>query len=205
MSPAQLLDYLGPALVYAALLTVLLVGGLRVLLRLLGRAWRPEGQEALLIGLTGFFLILTQHPFPDPATLDCSQGGARPILQPFAILTRFAHLAATTEGLRPWLADKVVQSSAMNFLLCGLIGLALARHLHGRWPLAQAFVFGALLSLTAEILQLTGILGLYPCAYRQFEIDDLILNIGGVICGAALARQTRSRRRRDAGQTRPEP
>jgi glycopeptide antibiotics resistance protein len=60
----------------------------------------------------------------------------------------------------------------------------------------QAFACGAVLSLTAEILQLTGLLGFYPCPYRQFEVDDLILNIGGVMAGVALARLFRTRQSR---------
>lgn len=187
MSPAQLLAYLGPALAYACLLTAVIFALLQVLSRSRDASWRMQWHHARLIGLVVFFLILTQHPFPAASTLDCSQGGAQPILQPFAILSRFARLAQQAEGLRPWLADKVVQSSGMNFLLCGLIGLALARYLTARWRLLQALAFGALLSLTAEILQLTGILGLYPCPYRQFEVDDLILNIGGVMAGVVLA------------------
>lgn len=207
MTPAQLVAYLGPALVYAVLLTALIFTVLRAAAR--GRSGRegaagegaageragggPQMRDAWAIGLITFFLILTQHPFPDPATLDCTQGGAVPILQPFDIITRFARLWDRGQGLRPWLGDKVVQSSAMNFLLCLLIGLAIARVLRGRLVGVQAFICGAALSLTAEGLQLTGILGLYPCAYRRFEVDDLILNIGGVMAGVALARLFRRR------------
>ena len=182
MSPAQLMAYLGPALMAAALLTALLMAALGALRR--GNSL----PLARLIFLISFFLILTQYPFPDPAHMNCRQGGAQPILQPFAIFDRFAVLATQTEGLWPWIGDKVVQSSGMNLVLCLLIGLALARYLPARGALRLAFALGATLSMTAELLQLTGILGLFPCAYRQFEVDDLILNIGGVVLGAALAR-----------------
>lgn len=188
MTPAELLAYLGPALIYAMLLTALIFGALRAATARRADGWRPRGHEAWAIGLVAFFLILTQHPFPDPATLDCSQGGAQPILQPFATLSRFARLWDRGGGLSPWIADKVVQASVMNFVLCLMIGLAIARYLRGHLVLVQAFLCGAALSLTAELLQLTAILGLYPCPYRQFEVDDLILNIGGVMAGVALAR-----------------
>jgi glycopeptide antibiotics resistance protein len=46
--------------------------------------------------------------------------------------------------------------------------------------------------LAVELTQLTGIWGLYPCPYRQFDVDDLILNTTGVVIGFALARVLRS-------------
>jgi glycopeptide antibiotics resistance protein len=184
----QLAAYLGPAVLYAAVLTILIFWISRGVVSWRGRGRKLQLRDSWLIGLVVFFLFLTQYPFPDSSSLDCSQGGARPILQPFAILSRFLHLARHADGLRPWIGDKVVQSSGMNFLLCGLIGFALERYLHGRYLLLQAFFLGALLSLTAEILQLTGVLWLYPCPYRQFEVDDLILNIGGVMAGIVFAR-----------------
>jgi hypothetical protein len=194
VTPDQLVAYLGPALIYASLLTALIFGGLRGVARGRPGGWRPQMQDAWAIGLVAFFLVLTQHPFPDPTTLDCSQGGAPPILQPFATLSRFALLWDRSGGPGPWIADKVVQASAMNFVLCLLIGMAITRYLRGPRMALKAFLCGAALSLTAEILQLTGLLGVYPCPYRQFEVDDLILNIGGVMAGVALARLFRRRR-----------
>jgi len=196
VTPAQLLAYLGPALIYALAGTGLAFLLLRAATSGRADGWRPQARHARVIGLVAFFLILTQHPFPDRDTLDCSQGGAQPILQPFATLSRFALLWERGGGLRPWLGDKMVQASTMNFVLCLLIGLAIARHLRGRLVVLQAFLCGAALSLTAELLQLTAFLGFYPCPYRQFEVDDLILNISGVMAGVALARLLWNRSRR---------
>lgn len=193
MTPAQLLAYLGPALIYAIVLTALIFWLLRAVASARASGWRPQMRDAWAIGLVVFFLVLTQHPFPDPGTLDCSQGGAAPILHPFTIFARFERLWDRGQGLQPWLADKVVQSSAMNFLLCLLIGLAIARYLRGRLVVVQAFACGAALSLTAEVLQLTALLGFYPCPYRHFEVDDLILNIGGVMAGVVLVHLARKR------------
>jgi uncharacterized RDD family membrane protein YckC len=39
------------------------------------------------------------------------------------------------------------------------------------------------MSLSFEVTQLTGIYGLYPCAYRTFDVDDLILNTVGSLVG----------------------
>ncbi|GGP90738.1 VanZ family protein [Streptosporangium pseudovulgare] len=42
-------------------------------------------------------------------------------------------------------------------------------------------------SLTIELTQLTGLWGLYPCAYRLFDVDDLIINTVGAGLGWTLA------------------
>jgi len=38
----------------------------------------------------------------------------------------------------------------------------------------------------------------YPCAYRHFDVDDIIFNTIGAALGAALAIAVHSRRRRRA-------
>ena len=73
----------------------------------------------------------------------------------------------------------------MNFVTCVVIGLTLARHTS---RLRAALCFGAGLTLSVELTQLTGLWGLYPCAYRQFNVDDLMLNALGVVVGVLLAR-----------------
>lgn len=184
MSISELLQYLGPALIYAALAATLLWVVLKPL-----RGPQAVG-DALALWPTLFFLVLTQHPLPDAVTLDCSAGGVEPILKPFATFDHLQRLAARGGGFRPWLGDKVVQAAVMNFALCVLIGAALIRFL--RHP-AAALLSGFALSLTAELSQLTGLFGLYPCAYRYFETDDLILNSLGVLVGFVLWRWLRGR------------
>ena len=188
MTPNELLAYLGPALAYAALGTALLwplwraaAGGL-------------DGRHALTLFLVLFFLVLTQHPLPDRATLDCGRGGMEPILRPFATLDHVERMWLIQRddpsiGLTRWLGNKVIQAAVMNFTLCALIGAAFARHAGGRRPFLTALAFGVLLSGGAELMQLTGLFGLYPCAWRTFETDDLILNVGGLMAGFAIMRK----------------
>lgn len=184
MAAYELLNYLGLALIYAGLAAALLWAGL----------WPLRGsqaaRDALALWPVLFFLVLTQHPFPDPATLDCSTGGVAPILKPFATLDHLQRLANRNGGAGLWLGDKVVQAAVMNFALCVLIGVALTRFLRRS---AAALLCGFALSLTAETSQLTGLFGLYPCAYRYFETDDLILNSLGVLVGFVLWRWLRGR------------
>lgn len=186
MTPAQLLAYLGPAALIAAAALAAVAAGVRL------AGGRLDGRVALTLGLALFFLTLTQYPLPDRAALDCTGGGAEAILRPFATLDHVARLwrqgAAQGHAAGLWLGSKVIQAAAMNFALCAAIGAALARHAPA--PRA-ALVLGAGLSLSAETAQLTGLFGLYPCAFRHFEVDDLILNIGGVAAGHAAMRRLR--------------
>jgi ADP-dependent NAD(P)H-hydrate dehydratase / NAD(P)H-hydrate epimerase len=46
---------------------------------------------------------------------------------------------------------------------------------------------GLLLSLAFELTQLTGVWGLYPCAYRTFDVDDLMANTVGACLGWIIA------------------
>ena len=71
----------------------------------------------------------------------------------------------------------------MNFLLCVGIGFAVGL----RFPsLRVGVLYGTCLTLVVELTQLTGSWGLYACAYRQFNVDDLILNAAGVIFGVSV-------------------
>jgi hypothetical protein len=55
-----------------------------------------------------------------------------------------------------------------------------------RGPLWSVGV-GLSVSLLIETTQLTGIWGLYDCAYRYFDVDDLLLNTSGAVLGSLLA------------------
>jgi hypothetical protein len=186
MSPAELAAYLLPALGIAVAVTLAVWALLR---RPLGLDWR----HLVTLGLCLFFLTLTQYPLPDPATLDCSGGGVAPILQPFETLVHVGRMLAWQANdpdavtWRTWVGSKVLQAAAMNLLLCAAIGAALARHRRVGWRGAMAFAVA--LSGGAELAQLTGLFGLYPCAFRTFEVDDLILNIGGLMVGFGLMRR----------------
>ncbi|MEO0403198.1 MAG: VanZ family protein [Pseudomonadota bacterium] len=178
MSLGGLVSYLGLGFLYAAALSVLIW--------LAARTWRGRAARwdalALLPGL--FFVMLTHHPFPDPASLDCSEGGVAPILQPFDSLSYFVRLAQRGATVQDWMRHQIVQATVMNFVLCVLAGIGFARFLR-TWQ--QAILVGLVMSLVVEISQLTGLFGLYPCAYRTFEVDDLILNTLGVLTGFLIA------------------
>lgn len=183
MSGGWLAGYVGMALAYALAST----GAILVLLALArrGRGGMPGLRHLPLLGLTAFFVFLAISPFPDPAGLDCSGGGLAPQLRPFRFLDILHRLDSSS---RIWASDVLIVSTAMNFLLCAAIGAAalpFTRRAH------HALAFGMMLSLGIELSQLTGLWGIYPCAYRQFDVDDLILNVGGVMAGFLIARGLR--------------
>lgn len=187
MQPDHLALYLGWAALYAAV-----AGGLGLaVLRLCGGGLSRAGVTLLFLVL--FFVFLALHPFPDPALLDCQAGGKPARLQPFAFLIEADRLWHRGAGLDRWLRSLTLASAGMNFALCMAIGIAfgrlpgrMARPGAGGW--AAALCFGAGLSLAIELTQLTGNWGLYPCPYRNFDVDDLILNTAGVMAGYALIR-----------------
>lgn len=186
MSPLQLFVYLG----CAAMIAAAAAGGIWALLR---RLLGFDGRHLLTLTLVLFFLTLTQYPLPDPVTLDCTDGGVAPILRPFETFAH-VHQIIVWNGNDPdavtwrtWVGSKILQAAAMNLMLCAAIGAALARHDSVGWRGALALAVA--LSGGAELAQLTGLFGLYPCAWRTFEVDDLILNIGGLMAGFTLMRR----------------
>lgn len=175
-----MLHYMAGAMGYAALATLLLSV-------VLGLAGRRLGRAGILLALSSLTMIfLGLHPFPDPATLDCSAGGARRIFEPFRFPDRFVQLWRRGAHFSTWVSDVLVVSAIMNFVVPACIGAALAG-VTRRWSLAVFFAVA--LSGFIELAQLTGLFGAYSCAYRHFETDDLILNIAGVLAGFALLRR----------------
>lgn len=174
MTGSELALYLGRAALLALLTAPLLA---LALARLSGR---PLSRSLGLTLPVLFFLALAFLPLPGPE-FDCATM-AKPALY---LPGSFPHamFKLWQRGVPPleWLLNRSTGSAAMNLLLCLGIGLALARF--GLLRTRTALVFGACLSLGIELSQLTGFWGLYPCAWRQFDTDDLILNIGGILLG----------------------
>lgn len=71
--------------------------------------------------------------------------------------------------------------AAFNILLTVPFGIYLRYYFECKWY--KALIFGFLLSLFFELTQLSGLYGIYPRAYRLFDVDDLILNTTGTMLG----------------------
>ncbi|MFU1797866.1 VanZ family protein [Paenibacillus azoreducens] len=83
------------------------------------------------------------------------------------------------------LKERAFLQVVFNILLTVPFGMMLRYYFRTGW--ARAFAFSFLLSLFFEVTQLTGIYGLYDHPYRVFDVDDLIMNTLGGICGYLAA------------------
>ncbi|MBD8063601.1 VanZ family protein [Actinomycetaceae bacterium Sa1BUA1] len=124
----------------------------------------------------------TLLPLPDPAAIRCMPTN----LDPLAFLDEIGAAVDRAQG-RPLaaLTDPAVMQITLNVLLFVPLGF-FARLLGGR-GVAVAAVGGLATSAVVELTQLTGVWGLYPCAYRVFDVDDLLTNTTGAVLGSVLA------------------
>ncbi len=174
-----MLSYAGLAAVYALIAAALVLAGMALARRTLERrAW-----PALVLVL--FLIALALHPFPDPATFDCRTQAVVPKFVPLRWLDTIAELRALGAPPAAWLQDLMVASTVMNLVLSLAIGATLAPL---RLGTGAVLMFGLCLSLGIEVAQLTGLFGVYGCPYRQFDVDDLILNVGGIVVGYCAVR-----------------
>jgi glycopeptide antibiotics resistance protein len=141
----------------------------------------------------------TLLPLPDPARMKCA--GTQ--LRPFYFVTDF--LAYPHGSLGEVLRNPVLAENGLNVALFLPLGFFM-RALFNRGVACTAFV-GASMSMFVELTQLTGVWGIYPCAYRVFDVDDLIANTAGAALGAVAAllvpRHLVSARRLPPGQPAP--
>lgn len=85
-----------------------------------------------------------------------------------------------------WLAMTKQQAffqAFFNFLLLMPFGVYLRYFLKERRCWKRAFLISFLLTLFYEVTQRTGIYGIFNCAYRIFDVDDLLLNSVGALLG----------------------
>ncbi|MER7010326.1 VanZ family protein [Saccharopolyspora sp. NPDC000359] len=76
------------------------------------------------------------------------------------------------------------------------------RHMFGRGAAVTAGI-GLAVSLLIEVTQLTGVWFLYPCAYRLFDVDDLMANGLGALAGALAGPVLRAVPGQRTGSTTP--
>lgn len=150
---------------------------LPVLALLYHRDNRLRFTSALTAYLVVLYLIalacFTMYPMPENPATYCAAHHLRPQLNPF----EFIH-DIRTDGITG------VMQLAMNVVFFLPLGYFMKRVF--RWKFATALPAMFLTSLLIETTQLTGIWGIYPCAYRLFDVDDLITNTLGGILGYAM-------------------
>ena len=138
--------------------------------------------RALLWGAAAVYFwaiwTYTLIPLPDSEVYRCA--GVN--LHPFAFVDEVRSAVAVSGR---YLTDPVVLQVALNVLLFVPLGFFL-RVLGGRGILIAGLV-GFATSGLIETTQLTGVWGIFPCAYRVFDVDDLLANTGGALLGSVLA------------------
>lgn len=104
-------------------------------------------------------------------------------LTPFATVQDVLRYPHTSAG--QLLRNPAVQQVVFNVLLFMPFGFLLRTMFRGGFILATVGGFG--ISLFIELTQKTGIWGLMPCAYRLFDVDDLMTNTAGALLGSIVA------------------
>ncbi|WP_102158056.1 VanZ family protein [Zhihengliuella halotolerans] len=147
---------------------------------------------AAAVAIYGAALIAyTLLPLPVASDLMCPPGTtglrgmlAQAQLTPFQFLDDIARGTAgmsLLERLKSFVVLQVV-FNVILFIPWGVI----ARRFLG-WGVVGAVFTGMLATGFIELTQVTGVYGIYDCAYRVGDVDDLIANTAGALLGALIA------------------
>lgn len=142
----------------------------------------------LFYALAAYFLVIL--PLPDRFEGFCefyAQSKA-PRLQPFSFV---GDMLSYEQGLsdlafvRSLPSNPAFLQAFFNFLLLLPLGFYLRYYFH--YSIRRTLFVAFAVTLFFELTQLSGLYGLYPCPYRLFDVDDLILNASGAMVGYSLA------------------
>ncbi|WP_052337130.1 VanZ family protein [Nocardioides alkalitolerans] len=172
-----------------AFLAVLFGGVLAVLLFLpvvavrYRRAGRLRAVDLLLLlGAAVYGLAIwtyTLLPVPEAGSYTCVGAQLEPLR---TIRDARRYSSGTTAEL---LRNPVVLQVLLNVVLFVPFGFFVRAVLRRGFVVATAL--GLAVSLLIETTQRTGLWGIYDCAYRVFDVDDLILNTTGATLGSLVA------------------
>ncbi|MCW5954509.1 MAG: VanZ family protein, partial [Propionibacteriaceae bacterium] len=147
------------------------------------KAGRLRGVDLItLLAVATYAVALwtyTLIPLPDGNDFTCA--GAN--LRPFAFVDDIREAIAKAGGFS-W-RNRALLQAAFNVVLFLPLGYFL--RVLARRGIVIATLAGFAISAAIELTQRTGIWGLYRCAYRVFDVDDLILNTSGAFLGSLLA------------------
>ncbi|MDK1474609.1 VanZ family protein [Streptomyces sp. 549] len=155
------------------------------------RRGRAGGWSALVFYSFVFYLLaaVLQTVMPLPADTDahCSTAryAASPQLQPLAFGTTVSSAAGGDWSPANLLTLTPTWTTLLNAVLLLPLGVYLRYYLRRKLLSATLLAFGT--SLFFETTQYTGLWFVYDCPYRQFNVDDLLLNTGGAVVGWLLA------------------
>lgn len=144
------------------------------------------GRSVLALAALVYALALVSYvvlPLPQVTASLCAGGGAGAQLRPGSFLGDIADHGIGGPGALA--ANPAVQQAVFNVALFVPLGM-LVRYLGSR-SVAVTTAVGLGVSLLVELTQLTGDWFIFPCAYRLFDVDDLITNTAGALVGALAA------------------
>lgn len=140
----------------------------------------------ILYLICAYFTVIL--PLPSREAVAAAEA-VRPQLVPFAfiraIMAESGLVLSDIKTYLPALRHASVYTVFFNLLLTLPLGVYARYYFRARWWGALAAGFG--LSLFFELSQLTGLYGIYAKAYRLFDVDDLIVNTLGAMCGFWLS------------------
>lgn len=146
-------------------------------------SWRRTiTSMTVVIYVFGLFSY-TMLPLPSTRDAYCRPGVAETQLVPFRFLEDFGQ--ALQAGERAFLTSFSLWQVLFNVVLFIPVGILAVRW--ARANILTGTLIGAGLSLVIEATQLTGIWGIYTCAYRVADVDDLMVNTTGAFIGTLLA------------------
>lgn len=144
---------------------------------------------ASVTGYVAAVAAATLAPFPAPGELTCPAPGVQAQWLPLHVLTRIGAGPAGAPGLDPALVQV-----GLNVLLFTPLGGLLVR----AWgmPWVRVVAVAAVVSVGIEVTQLSGVWFVYDCAYRVFDVDDVLANALGAALGAMVVGRVLSGRER---------
>ncbi|MFG1646286.1 VanZ family protein [Amycolatopsis sp. NPDC049252] len=154
------------------------------------RRGRAGGWTTVVFYTFVFYLlaIATQTILPLPDNPDFCAGhsyASSPQLRPFYFVEVVSQRARGHWSPSAILHNPAIWTTALNVVMLVPFGLFL-RYAQ-RMRAVPTILAGFGLSLLFELTQLTGLWFVYPCPYRLFSVDDLILNTAGAALGWLIA------------------
>lgn len=131
--------------------------------------------------LNAYFMVILPLPPIEEVALYTN-----PYMQllPFQTILDFIDIWKEHPQILSLLGSSLFYTTAFNFILLFPLGLYLRYYF--QCSLKKTFCLCFLVSLSFELLQLTGLLGIYPRPYRIFDVDDLLVNTLGGLFGYCI-------------------
>lgn len=178
-----MLSQFGPSTIVAIMVGfgLAVVGFLPVVAHRYRKAGRLRAWDlVLLLAVASYAVALWSYtliPLPETADFRCVAAN----LQPGQVLADIRSARAQGAG---WRHNRALLQAVFNVVFFLPFG-GFIRLLFRRGVVVATFT-GFATSLLIELTQKTGIWGIYRCAYRTFDVDDLMLNTGGALLGSLL-------------------